>query len=158
MHVRLLWEISFIHKLVRLLDVFFGFVPLEADEQEHQRRVGRTMRDSDLPDLLALDVHVGLTECERVDVRLVVQVRKTVIHEPVSDLIAPHGVDDVEHLGVRLQPPVILGNLWCGVVGPSGDATSLEVLDASCANKRLEASIAGKRNMTDYVSTASSSR
>ena len=103
-------------------------------------------------------MHIWLAKCEGIHIRLVIQVGETVVDETVSDLIASYRIYDIEHFGIRLQSPVILGNLWCGVVGPSGDATSLEVLDASCADKRLEASIVGKRNMTDYVSTASSSR
>ena len=82
------------------------------------------------PKLSALDVHVGLTEREGVYVRLVVQVSKAVVDEPMSGLVAPHGVDDVKDLGVRLQPPVVFGDLRGRVIGPSRDTPCLEVLNA----------------------------
>lgn len=47
-------------------------------------------------------MHVGLTEREGVYVRLVVQVSKAVIDEPMRRLVAPHGVNDVKDFGVRL--------------------------------------------------------
>lgn len=52
------------------------------------------------------------------------------VDEPVCRLVAPHGVDDVNHLGVRLQPPVVFGDLGGRIVGPARDKASFEVLDA----------------------------
>lgn len=63
-------------------------------------------------------MHVRLAERERVDIRLVVQIRETVVDEPVRALVAPHSVKDVEQRGVSPEAPIVLGDLGCGEVLP----------------------------------------
>ena len=50
-------------------------------------------------------------ERERVDVRLVLEARETVVHEPVRRLVTTHRVDNVKELRVRPEPPVVLRDL-----------------------------------------------
>ena len=50
-------------------------------------------------------------ERERVDVRLILQARETVVHEPVRGLVTTHRVDNVEELRVRPEAPVVLRDL-----------------------------------------------
>ena len=63
------------------------------------RHITRGPRDHS-PYRRALGRHVGLAKRERVDVRLVLEARQAVVHEPVRALVAPHGVHDVKELGV----------------------------------------------------------
>lgn len=53
-------------------------------------------------------MHVRLAERERVDVRLVVEVREAVVHEAVRALVAAHSVENVDELRVGLEAPVLL--------------------------------------------------
>lgn len=68
----------------------------------------------------ALGRHARLAERERVHVGLVLEAREAVVHEAVRALVAAHGVDDVEELRVRAEPPVVLRDLGCRQVGPAG--------------------------------------
>ena len=74
---------------------------------------GKDRRD-DLPDARTLGGHVRLAEREGVDVRLVVEARKTVVHEAVRALVASDGVHDVEELGVGSETPIVLGDFGRG--------------------------------------------
>ena len=75
-------------------------------------------------------MHIRLAQRERVDVRVVIQVREAVIDEAVRDLVAAYGVDDVNHLRVGFESPIVLGNLGCGVVYPAGNTSGFEVFNA----------------------------
>ena len=66
----------------------------------------------------ALHVHVRFTNCERIDVRLVVQVCQRVIHETVSRFIGANGIDDIEHVRVALEAPVVFRDFWCRFIRP----------------------------------------
>lgn len=47
------------------------------------------------PEFGALGVHVRFAERERIDVRLVFQVRERVVDKPVGALVGTDGIDDV---------------------------------------------------------------
>ena len=63
-----------------------------------------------LPQFLPLDVHIGLSERKRVDIRLRVQVGQAVVDESMGCFVGTHCVDDVEHSSIWLQPPIIPSN------------------------------------------------
>ena len=64
-----------------------------------------------LPQFLPLDVHVGLSERKRVDIRLRVQVGQAVVDEPMGCFVGTHCVDDVEQGSIWLQSPIIPSNV-----------------------------------------------
>ena len=101
---------------MRLLDELRRLVAFEAANttREHAPMGTGKVRRDDIPDTRALGSHVRLAEREGVDVRLVVEARKTVVHEAVRALVAPDGVHDVEELGVGSETPIVLGDLRRG--------------------------------------------
>ena len=122
-----------------ILNILFRFLSLEPahgnttisasfPQTDSHHRANR--KDHSLG-FLALDVHIGLPECERVHICSVIQVRETVIDEAVGRLVAPNGVEDVEHCCVGLQPPVVLGNPGRRFVRPFGETTRFNVFNAS---------------------------
>lgn len=57
--------------------------------------------------LCALEVHVGLAQRERIDVCFRVQVRQAVVDEAMRGLIRPHGIKNIEELGVFRKSPIV---------------------------------------------------
>lgn len=64
-------------------------------------------------------MHVRLANGEGVDIRLVVEVGKTVVDEAVSALVTANRIEDVEEFGVCLQAPVVLCNLGSREILPA---------------------------------------
>lgn len=59
------------------------------------------------PEFSALGVHVRFAKCERINVRLVFQVRQGVVDKPVGALVGTDSVYDVQQGCVGLETPVI---------------------------------------------------
>jgi hypothetical protein len=58
-------------------------------------------------DLRTLNVHVRLTQRERIDVGFRVQVRQAVVDEAMRGLVRPHGIENIEKLRVLRKSPII---------------------------------------------------
>jgi hypothetical protein len=84
------------------------------------------------PSLDALDQHVRLTESERIDILLGVEVGEGVVDETVRCLVRTDGIDDVEESCVGPEAPVVDGDGWGGLVGPFGDAACFDVVNQMC--------------------------
>lgn len=65
-------------------------------------------------------MHVWFANGKGVDIRLVVEVGKTVVDEAVSALVTANRIEDVEEFGVCLQAPVVLCNLRSWEILPEG--------------------------------------
>ena len=101
---------------VGLFDELRRLVAFETAHTDHEYVPMTTRKDrrDDIPDARAFGGNVRLAEREGVDVRLVVEARKTVVHEAVRALVASDGVHDVQELGVGSETPIVLGDLRCG--------------------------------------------
>jgi hypothetical protein len=82
------------------------------------------------PEFGALGVHVRFTERERVDIRLVFQVRQGVVDEPVGAFVGTDGIYDVQQGCVVLETPVIFSYLGSRVVGPLWETAFFDIFDA----------------------------
>ena len=78
----------------------------------------------------ALGVHVRFSECERVDVSLVLQVSQGVVDESVGGFVRTDGIYHVQQGRIRLETPVIFCDLWSRVLGPLWESTLFDVFDA----------------------------
>jgi len=75
----------------------------------------------DILDIPALDMHIGLANCEWVNI-VRIKVAKTVIDEAVCSFVRPNGIQDVLYCCVLGKAPVIFGNRGCRHLRP-GPAT-----------------------------------
>ena len=82
-------------------------------------------------ELSALGVHIRLAECERIDIRLVFQIRQGVVDKPVGALVGTNGIYDVQQGRIRFETPVILCNLRGRVGRPFWETAFFDILDAS---------------------------
>jgi hypothetical protein len=82
------------------------------------------------PEFRALGVHVRFTERERVDIRLVFQVRQGVVDEPVSAFVRTDGIYDVQQGCIMLETPVIFRYLGSRMVGPLWETAFFDIFDA----------------------------
>jgi hypothetical protein len=74
-----------------------------------------------LLDTPALDMHIGLANCEWVNI-VRIKVAKTVVDEAVCSFVRPNGIQDVLYCCVLGKAPVIFGNRGCRHLRP-GPAT-----------------------------------
>ena len=81
------------------------------------------------PKFGALSVHVRFAKCERINVRLVLQVRQRVVDEPVGAFVGTDGVHDVQQGRVVFETPVILGDLWSGMLRPLWETALFDVFN-----------------------------
>jgi hypothetical protein len=63
-------------------------------------------------------MHIRLSQCERIDISHHVQIGQTVVHKAMCGLVTSNGIDHVQELGVRLQTPVVYGDLGSRRIGP----------------------------------------
>ena len=82
------------------------------------------------PEFSALGVHVRFAKCERINVRLVFQVRQGMVDKPVGALVRTDSVYNVQQGCVGLETPVIFCYFWSRMVGPLREATFFDIFDA----------------------------
>lgn len=68
---------------------------------------------------LPFRMHVWLPQRKGIDIRSRIQVRQAVVDESVRRLIGANSIDEVNQLGVTGHAPVVDGDLWCRLVGPT---------------------------------------
>jgi len=82
------------------------------------------------PEFSALGVHVRFAKGERINVRLVFQVRQGVVDKPVGTFVRTDSVYNVQQGCVGLETPVIFCYLGSRVVGPLWETTFFDILYA----------------------------
>jgi len=98
-------------QLSSALDISIGFASLESE-------------------FGALGVHVRFAKRERINVRLVLQVRQGVIDKPVGALVGTNDIHDVQQGRIRVETPVILCNLRSRMGGPFRETAFFDIFDA----------------------------
>jgi len=82
------------------------------------------------PEFSALCVHVRFAECERINVRLVLQVRQGVVDKPMGTLIGTDSIYNVQQGCVGFETPVVFCYFWSRVVGPLRETAFFDIFDA----------------------------
>jgi hypothetical protein len=82
------------------------------------------------PELSALGVHVRFAKRERINVRLVLQVRQGVVDEPVCTFVGTDGIYYIQHGCVMVETPVVFCDFGGRVLGPLREAAFFNVFDA----------------------------
>ena len=82
------------------------------------------------PELGALGMHIRFPERERINIRLVFQVRQGVINKPVGALIGTDGIHDVQQGRIGLETPVIFCNLGGRMRRPFRETALFDIFDA----------------------------
>jgi hypothetical protein len=78
----------------------------------------------------ALGVHVRFAERERINVRLVLQVRQGVVDKSVCAFVGTNGINHIQQCRIRFETPVIFGYLWGGMMGPLWESALFDIFDA----------------------------
>ena len=82
------------------------------------------------PEFGAFCMHIRFAECERINIRLVFQVRQGVVDKPVGALVGTDGVHDVQQGCIRLKTPVIFRYLGSRMGRPFWETTFFDIFDA----------------------------
>lgn len=94
-----------------MLDISIGFAPFESE-------------------FCTLGVHIRFTERERIDVRLVLQVRQGMVDKSVGALVGTNSIYNVQQGRIRLETPVILCDLRSRMGGPFRETAFFDIFDA----------------------------
>lgn len=81
-------------------------------------------------ELGALGMHIRFSERERINIRLVFQVRQGVVDKSVGAFIGTDGVYDVQQGRIGLETPVIFCNLGSRMRRPFREAAFFDIFDA----------------------------
>lgn len=82
------------------------------------------------PKFGAFGVHIRFAERERINIRLVFQVRQGVVDKPVGALVGTDGIHDVQQGRIVLETPVIFCYLGSRMGRPFRETTFFNIFDA----------------------------